>query len=144
MRTFLLVLAATAVLVLPLSAQQACPCVPLTHLWIVKTCPDWNCANTELLLANGDPQVIAIPVGMSDRRWLLVRRFAAGGAVQDPNDSFHLQQFDAMDGAVGCYRGLGTDMKPLLMTAPDGQVLVIALRQSEPPPLIGKRHAVNP
>ena len=141
MRTFLFILS-TAALVVPLSAQNACPCVPLTHLWIVKTCPDWNCVNTELLLANGDPQVIAIPVGIGDHRWLLVRRFAAGGAIQDPNDSFRIQQFDGMDGAVGCYRGLGTDMRPLLMTAPDGQVLVIALRQSEPAP--PKRHAVNP
>ena len=59
MRTFLFILS-TAALVVPLSAQNACPCVPLTHLWIVKTCPDWNCVNTELLLANGDPQVIAL------------------------------------------------------------------------------------
>ena len=142
MRTFLLILAATAALVFPLSAQEACPCVPLTHLWIVKTCLDWNCANTELLLANGDPQVIAFPVGMSDHRWLIVRRLVSGGAIQDPNDAYRVEQFAGMDAAVAYYRGFGPEMRPQLMTAPDGQVLVLALRQNEVIPM--RRRAAVP
>ena len=51
MRNLLLIAATTVLLAAPVSAD--CPCVPLTHLWTVKTCADWNCANTELLLANG-------------------------------------------------------------------------------------------
>ena len=142
MRMFLLILATTAALGFPLSAQEACPCVPLTHLWIVKTCIDWNCANTEMLLANGDPQVIALPVGMADHRWLVVRRFASGGAAQDTNDAFRVEQFGGMDAAVAYYRGFGPEMRAQLMTAPDGQILVIALRQSEVGP--PRRHAALP
>jgi hypothetical protein len=118
---------------LPAEAQSSvCPCIPLTHVWIVKTCTDWTCASTELAVANGDPQVIAIPAGMNDTRWLVVRRFAAGAAIDVSTDPFHLEQFDHMDDAVQRFSGIETDHRPMLMTAPDGQVLVIALRQSEP------------
>jgi hypothetical protein len=110
---------------------NACPCVPITHLWIAKTCPDWTCAATELAVANGDPQVIAVPVGMSDGRWLVVRRLAAGAAI-DSGDPFRVEQFDGMPNAVQRYGAITTDHKPMLMTAPDGQVLVMALRQAEP------------
>jgi hypothetical protein len=114
----------------PVTAE--CPCIPLTHLWIVKTCTDWNCASTELLLANGDPQVIAMPVGMSDGRWLVVRRFASGAAINVSDDPFELSQFDAMDGAVSRFAACSRDRHPMLLTAPDGQVLVISLKQPEP------------
>jgi hypothetical protein len=139
MRNLLLIAATAALLAAPVSAD--CPCVPVAHLWTVKTCADWNCANTELVLANGDPQVIAIPVGMSDGRWLVVRRFAAGGAVQDQNDPFQLDQYDGMAAAVDHYGAISTDMRPQLMTAPDGQVLVIALKAPEQS--IGRRRPVH-
>lgn len=139
MRNLLLIAATAALLAAPLSAD--CPCVPITHLWTVKTCADWNCANSELLLANGDPQVIAVPVGMADGRWLVVRRFAAGAAVQDQNDPFQLNQYDGMATAVDHYSAISTDMRPQLMTAPDGQVLVIALKAPEQS--IGRRRPVQ-
>jgi len=112
-------------------SPNACPCVPITHLWLVKTCPDWTCASTELAVANGDPQVIAVPVGLNDGRWLIIRRFVAGGAI-DSEETFRLEQFEGMAGAVQRYNGYGADYRPMLMTAPDGQFLVIALRQPEP------------
>jgi hypothetical protein len=118
---------------LPLNAQNACPCVPTTHVWVAKTCPSWDCANTELLLANGDRQVFAVPVGVDDERWIVVRRFVAGAAAEDPNDPFHLDAFEHMDDAVTKYAGFTSDYKPMLTTAPDGRVLVIALRQPDPP-----------
>jgi hypothetical protein len=139
MRNFLLIAATVALLAAPVSAD--CPCVPISHLWTVKTCADWNCASTELAVANGDPQVIAVPVGMADGRWLVVRRFAAGGAVQDQNDPFRLNQYDAMNTAVDHYTAMSTDMRPQLMTAPDGQVLVIALKAPEQS--IGRRRPVQ-
>jgi len=129
-------LVASFIAAAPLAAQ--CPCVPLSHLWIVKTCSDWNCATTDLLLAGGDPQVIAVPVAMDDSRWLIVRRFVAGSAIDVSDDPFQLRQFDAMEGAVAHYAGLTYDRRPMLFTAPDGQVLVISLKQAEP-----RRRAVS-
>lgn len=130
MRSFIPALLLLAAVAAPVTAE--CPCIPLTHLWVVKTCADWNCAQTELLLANGDPQVFALPVSMNDGRWVIVQRFTAGSAINVTNDPFELTQFDGMDGAVARFSAAGHDRHPLLMTAPDGQVLVIALKQPEP------------
>jgi hypothetical protein len=113
----------------PLSAD--CPCIPITHLWIVKTCNDWNCASTEMVVAAGDPQVIAIPVALGDARWLILRRFAAGGAINAGDDPFQIQQFDRMDGAIPHYASMTHDRRPMLFTAPDGQILLISLKEPE-------------
>jgi len=126
---FLLILLVTPML--GDDSSKACPCVPITHLWIAKTCADWTCAATEIAVANGDPQVIAIPVGMNDGRWLIVRRFAAGGAI-DSGDTFRVEQFDGIADAVQRFNSFTADHRPMLMTAPDGQVLVMTLRQPEP------------
>jgi hypothetical protein len=114
----------------PLSAD--CPCVPLTHLWVVKTCDDWNCATTELMLAGGDPQVMAIPIGLDNPRWLVLRRIAAGSAIEVSADPYEIRQFDGVDGAVTHYTTLTHDRLPMMLSAPDGQVLVISLKQGEP------------
>jgi hypothetical protein len=129
MRT--LAASAFAFILLATPVLADCPCVPITHLWVVKTCADWTCASTELAVANGDPQVIAVPVGMNDSRWLIVRRFAAGAAI-DSGDPFHVDQFDGMSDAVQRFSSFNADHKPMMMTAPDGQFLVMALRQAEP------------
>src|SRR3954469_12173944 len=130
MRATLLALAIFVAFAAPVSAE--CPCIPLTHLWIVKTCSDWNCAATEMMLGGGDPQVIAMPVAMDDSRWLIVHRFVAGGAIDVSDDPFELRQFDGMDGAVTHFSALDHDRHKLMLTAPDGQILVISLKQAEP------------
>ena len=133
MRNILPALLITALLgTIPSHAQDACPCVPLTHLWIVKTCSDWTCASTELLLANGDPQVIALPVAMNDARWLIVRRFTAGSAIDVSTDPFHVEQFDGMTRVVARLNELTPGHRPMILTAPDGQMLIISLKEPEP------------
>jgi hypothetical protein len=133
MRNPLPALLTTALLgTIPVQAQDACPCVPLTHLWIVKTCANWTDASTELLLANGDPQVIALPVGMNDPRWLIVRRFVSGAAIDVSADPFHLEQFDGMTRAITRLYELTPGHRPMILTAPDGQMLIISLKEPEP------------
>jgi hypothetical protein len=67
---------------------------------------------------------------MNDGRWLIVHRLAAGGAI-DSGDPFRLEQFSGMSDAVQRFGTFDADHKPMLMTAPDGQILVMALRQPE-------------
>ena len=97
-----------------------------------KTCSDWTCASTELLLANGDPQVIALPVAMNDARWLIVRRFTAGSAIDVSTDPFHVEQFDGMTRVVARLNELTPGHRPMILTAPDGQMLIISLKEPEP------------
>ena len=113
------------------AAQDACPCVPVTHLWTVKTCADWNCASVELAVANGDPQVIALPVALTDTRWLVLRRMAAGAAADSGNDSFRVEQFDQMYAATERFMAIDRNHQPMLFTMPDGRMLVISLREPE-------------
>lgn len=114
----------------PLAAQEVCPCVPVTHLWIVKTCSDWNCVMTDLAVANGSPDTFAVP--LSDGSWAVMRRAAAGSAVQNPAEPLELQQFDGMAGAYDHYMNIAADQHPIIVSAPDGQALVIALRTPVP------------
>ncbi len=127
--TILATLLFSLLLSAPLSAD--CPCVPITHVWVVKTCNDWNCASTEQTLAAGDPQVIAMPVALNDSRWLIVRRLAIGGAIDAGDDPFQVQQFERMDDAMTHYGAVTLDGRPMILTAPDGQILVISLKQPE-------------
>jgi len=132
MRALIAILAcAIALTVLPAAAQNACPCVPLTHLWTVKTCADWNCAAVELAVANGDPQVIAMPVALTDARWLILRRTASGTAGDSGNDSFRVEQFDQMYAATQRYMAIDHDHQPMLFTVPDGRMVVVSLREPE-------------
>lgn len=128
---------ASAVMILaamtPAFGQQACPCVPITHNWAVKSCPDWNCAQTELLLAAGDPQVFAVPTSIEGTRWLVIRRSASGAAAIDPNEPFTLSQFDTMTAGVASYGAIAAELRPMLMTSPDGRVLVLSLKELPQP-----------
>lgn len=113
-------------------ADDLCPCVPVTHLWTVKTCADWTCASTELTLGNGDTQVIAVPVGIDDARWLIVRRVTSGSFTDNGDDPYRLEQFDRFDTAAIRISAIAAELKPVILTAPDGKVLVMTLRTPEP------------
>jgi hypothetical protein len=130
---FVLLLAvAPAVVADDKADNNLCPCVPIAHLWTVKTCADWTCAATELAVANGDTQVIAVPVGINDTRWLVVRRLASGSFTNTIDDPYRLEQFDGFDSAANRFSAMTVDFKPVIMTAPDGKVLVMSLRTPEP------------
>jgi hypothetical protein len=123
-----------------MNAQNACPCVPVTHLWSVKTCADWNCASTELAVASGDPQVFAVPVALTDARWLIVRRQASGAAADSGSDSFRVEQFEQMPAASDRFMAIDHMRQPMLLTVPDGRMLVISLKEPE----TRRRAAPNP
>jgi len=132
MRALIATLACAAALnAVSLDAQNACPCIPVTHLWTVKTCADWTCASTELAVANGDPQVIAVPVALTDTRWLVLRRMASGAATDSGDDSFRVEQFDHSSDATARFAVIDRDHQPMLFTVPDGRMLVISLKEPE-------------
>ena len=114
-------------------AQNVCPCVPITHQWTVTTCDSWNCASSALVLANGDRGTFAVPVGMDDSRWLVVRRITSGTSTPPATDDpFQVEAFDGMTAASSRFMAMVPEMRPMLMTSPDGHVLLISLRAPEP------------
>ena len=87
------------------------------------------------MLANGDPQVIAIPVAIDDTRWLVLRRAPSGAAIADPLEPFTVEQFDGMTEASARFMVIDRGYKPILMSAPDGKIIVVSMK--------GKRRAVT-
>jgi len=133
MRSILTALiAAAAVIGVPAAAQNVCPCVPLTHQWTVTTCDAWNCASSALVLANGDTGTFAVPIGIDDSRWLVIRRVTAGTATPPADDPFQIEAFDGMTAAASRFLAMVPELRPMLMTSPDGHVLLISLRAPEP------------
>jgi len=129
-----LLLACTLALVpsAALVAQQVCPCVPLTHEWIIEPCENWNCAAAAAILANGDKYVIAIPSNSDDFKWLILRR-VVGGSVAMPADApFRVAAFDGPSEAMARYSSLGEEFSPMMLTAPDGKFLVLSRSVAAP------------
>jgi hypothetical protein len=129
-RTLLTVLLA----ILPVygKAQQACPCVPIAHEWIVSACDTWNCAVAAQVIAEGSPDVIAMPSGSDDFKWIVLRRVATGGAIVSPEGPFKIETFTNVgDGAVR-FQAINPELRPLLLTVPDGNVLIVSRNTSQP------------
>ena len=124
----LLVLFTTA-----LPAQEMCPCVPRENLWVVKTCDDFNCAMTALNTANGDPLTFAMPVGLTDARWVILHRVVAGSYTDDGSDPYQVETFDGASIATARLGAIDTDHRPMMFTAPDGMFLVLSLKHAPLP-----------
>ncbi len=117
---------------LTLNAQNVCPCVPASKVWVVTVCDTWNCAMASLVRANGDPSVFAVPVAVDDGRWLVVRQVTSGTYID--NSPFQVESFDGASEAIARYSALADALKPHIMSSPDGKFLVISLRQPEQTP----------
>lgn len=116
----------------PLLAGNVCPCTPKGYTWTVTACQTWNCAASALVLANGDPSVIALPTASHKFSWVVLRR-EAGGAVHIPDDApFQVEQFDAIAPATARYSSIESSRSPMLITTSDGTTLIIYASQPLP------------
>jgi hypothetical protein len=132
MRIPRLLLILSALLAVTGQAQQVCPCVPLSHEWIVTACDSWNCAAAATVLANGSPDVIAMPSGSDDFKWLVLRRVVSGSVTVSPNEPFKLEMFPALSDAAARFAAVDGALKPMLFTAPDGNVVVVMRATAAP------------
>jgi hypothetical protein len=124
---------AAIALVATLSVQaddNVCPCVPLGHEWIVTACETWNCAQSMMILANGDPYVVAVPTGSETWKWIILRRVVSGSFAVSPDAPFAVEQFDRMSDAGARFSALEHEALPMFLTTLDGKMLVVSLRPS--------------
>jgi len=122
----LIVLATSAI------GQDACPCVPVSHVWTVTSCETWNCAASAVVLANGDPYTFSLPTASTQRPWIVMKRIVAGTATDSGSDSYQVEAFDNMSAASARFGAITTDYHPMMMSTPDGMTLVASLRSAEP------------
>jgi hypothetical protein len=127
-----LLLALFAFSTLSAHAQQACPCVPVSHQWIVNACESWNCAAAAAVLANGDPDVLSIPSGSEDFKWVVLRRVPTGSATVPPDAPFTVESFSALSDAMSRYQAINPDFRPFLFTLQDGGALVVSRSTPQP------------
>jgi hypothetical protein len=119
---FLVLMALAAV---SISADELCPCVPISHFWVVEPCDSWNCAASAAIMANGDANVLTMPAPTKDGRWLVVRRVATGAYTPPADAPFVLESFDGVAGASSRFAAIESDRAPMILSAPDGKFLVI-------------------
>jgi|SRR6185369_1739239 len=128
-----LLLLSTLLLCVPAMPADECPCVPRENLWVVRTCNDFNCAMTALTAANGDPLTFSVPVGMADPRWVILQRVVAGGYIDDGSDPYQVETFDGVSPATARMASIENDHRPMIVTAPDGALLVLSLKHAPAP-----------
>lgn len=112
------------------AAQDACPCVPTPLRWVVATVDSWPQAMAQVIAANGDQLVFALPTTTGSNQWLVVRRVVGGAYVDDGTDPHQLEEFDRAGSALARASSLNADRRPMMLTAPDGRFVVIALREN--------------
>ena len=120
------VLVFICLLLLPMAAgaQEHCPCVPVSHLWIVEPCETWNCATAATVLAAGDKYVFALPTNNDDFKWVVLRRVPAGTAAQ--TGPFTIETFDTSINAMSRLSAIDPQLTPMIASGADGKFLVVA------------------
>lgn len=108
-----------------------CPCVPHEAVWLVDACATWNCASSALILADGSPNVFAVPTASRDYPWIVVRRVGSGSVTMSPDAPFEIRQFGTMADGSASFEGVDKAKEPILMTTTDGAVLLISLREAQ-------------
>ena len=121
--------------------ENICPCVPLSHTWVVTACETWNCAQAAMVLANGDPYVMSMPTNDTKYGWVVARRIVTGTATTAPDSPFVIESNASFAAATTHFAALDPDTLPMIVTAADGATLIIRLREAAP---VGRRRSANP
>lgn len=100
---------------------------PVPHIWILDACSQWNTAASAMVLANGDPYVMVIPVDSLQHPWLILRR-VPGGVVSPDDAPFIMETFDSMADGSARFAAIDSSHIPRLITTIDGKTLVIYSR----------------
>ncbi len=112
--------------------DNVCPCIPLSHSWVVTACETWNCAQAAMVLANGDPFVMSLPTNDKKYGWIIARRVVTGTAVTSPESPYIIESNASFAAAAAQFSTLDPNMLPMIVTASDGVTLLIRLREAAP------------
>lgn len=125
----ILLLAATSAVA---DDDNVCPCIPLSHSWVVTACETWNCAQAAMVLANGDPFVMSLPTNDTKYNWIVARRIVTGTAVSAPDSPYVIESNASFTAAAAQFTALDPNLLPMIVTASDGMTLLIRLREAAP------------
>jgi hypothetical protein len=123
----------------PLASAQITK--PIRYTWIVTSCTNWNCAAAALVMANGAPNVIALPTGRDDRPWLVLKRVEEGALYIPDDEPFTCEVFTTVTDASNAFTVMDGCHAPMILSVPDGRSVVTSLSKCEGG--TSKRRAVN-
>jgi len=83
---------------------------------------------SNMVLANGDPYVWAVPTGSDQWKWIVLKRVVAGSYISSPDEPFAVDQFEQIAEAGARYAALDHAALPMLLSTVDGKMLVVSLR----------------
>jgi len=66
-----------------------------------------------------------LPTTSADFPWIVLRRIASGSA-SIPDGPFKVDGFDSLSDGSAHYYTIDHDLQPMLLTSPDGKVLVVS------------------
>ncbi len=104
---------------------------PIRYTWIVTSCERWNCAAAALVMAEGDPHVIALPTGREDRPWLVLRRVEEGSIFIPEDEPFTCDVFPSVTDASAVFGSMQSCHAPLIVNVPDGRAVIASLAQCD-------------
>jgi hypothetical protein len=110
---------------LPVTAQEVVK--PIRWTWIVSSCNTWNCAAAALVMANGKPDVIALPTGREDKPWLVLRRVEEGSIFIPDDEPFTCDVFSTLNDANSAFQAMDSCHGPIVLTVPDGRSVIASL-----------------
>jgi hypothetical protein len=139
MKAFLIAAALVSAVSIPIEAQETTK--PIRYTWIVTSTTDWNEAMSVLAVSNGDSGVIVVPAGMNEKRWLILRRVEQGSIYIPEDEPFGCEVFKAISDATDRSAAMHSCHSPLVMSVPDGNAVVMSLRQCSTTPT--RRRAVK-
>lgn len=102
---------------------------PIRYTWIVTSCEHWNCAASELVLANGSADVIVLPTKSEGRPWIVLRRVEEGSIFLPEDEPFTCEVFDGVDGASARFASMASCHAPIILNVPDGRAVVMSLQR---------------
>lgn len=112
---------------------------PIRYTWVVTSCATWNCAASALIMADGEPNVIAVPTTDTQSPWLVLRRVEEGSVYIPETESFGCDVFGEVASATSHYLAMDSCRSPMVFSVPDGRAVVISLNQCGQP----RRRAVR-
>jgi hypothetical protein len=120
-------LLAAAALVILATTADAQITKPIRWTWIAQSCPTWNCAAAALVMANGEPNVVVLPTGMTETPFVVLRRVEEGSIVIPDDEPFACEVYGDMNAAATSYSAIEGCRVPILFNTPDGMTTLTAL-----------------
>jgi len=109
--------------------------VPPPMMWTAVPCADWNCVMTELTVANGDRDVIAMPTTCRGFPWVVLKKVPVG--IVDPGEGmWTVNHYTSVVEALQSFILISNDRSPLMLTTTGGTLIVASLTHPPKPRVV--------